>query len=133
MSTPSSSRSQDASLGATLFGGGIALSVILALSLVPMQCGPMLAPRVLPVFATELCEGEPVAARTVTVVTRSRKGTSSSWSLACEDASGVVTREDGMRPAALSWALFNGGLALVVALAVWMHRRLDRAVLGGRQ
>jgi hypothetical protein len=103
-----------------------------ALSMLPAMLGPMMAPRVLPVFAEAICPGEPVAAGTVIVRRRARKGTSYDWHFVCRQRSGEVERAPGIRSIGVAWLFFSGGLLVTVTLANRIFARLDRRVTGGR-
>jgi hypothetical protein len=104
--------------------------IALALSLLPPLLGPMIAPRSLTVIASVLCSGEPTAARTEIVATRSRNKTSYNWVFHCGYADGRVERASGTHSMLGAWLLFNGAGLLSFVLAARMYNALRRRVWG---
>lgn len=108
------------------FGAVIAL----ALSLLPPLLGPMIAPRSLTVIAPVLCSGEPTAARTEIVATRSRNKTSYNWVFHCGYADGRVERASNTHSMVGAWLLFNGAWLLSFVLVARLYNALRRRVWG---
>jgi hypothetical protein len=117
----------DAGDVALVFVGSV---IALALSLLPPGLGPMIAPRSLTVIAPLLCSGEPTAARTEIVETRSRNKTSYNWVFHCGYSDGRVERASNTRSMVGAWLLFNGAGLLSFVLVSLLYNALRRRVWG---